>query len=117
MILRPPRSTLFPYTRSSDLWRAGLAALGELAHNFCLALIFLLTDACLYLYEICISLVTVHLMKARTRSYAPCSSGEKQPPAETSFSPSSHGTLRLLHDTYLCSESCRRKKLWADLTL
>jgi len=36
---------------------------------------------------------------------------------EASLSPSSHGTLRLLHGTYLSSESCRRKKMRADLTL
>jgi hypothetical protein len=37
--------------------------------------------ACIYLYEICISVVTVHLVKAIARSYAPCVSGEKKSPA------------------------------------
>src|SRR2546422_11313294 len=34
MIRRPPRSTLFPYTRSSDLQREGID--GELAHDLTL---------------------------------------------------------------------------------
>ena len=31
----------------------------------------------MYLYEICIPIVTVHLVKAITRSYAPCVSVKK----------------------------------------
>ena len=74
---------------------------------------FLLTDACLYLYEICISLVTVHLTKARTRSYAPCSSGEKKPPARHPFHHRLRGrfvfcTIRICAQRAVEEKSCEQ---------
>jgi len=57
-----------------------LQILHSLQETFVLHWFYSWVNACIYLYEICIPIVTVHLVKAITRSYAPCVSGEKKSP-------------------------------------